>query len=372
MLLSSEDPTVRVMLIGNRVPPNIQRSLDHHGIAWCEITLTNLKEFLMNRNDEEFLHLFEFEDHISIRKFNKIESESQVYKVQTNPEPVYESAEDLVAKIKSSESYKKFRKILPMKIRNEEMAKEILNANLGKLNHGQLKDIIDLIDEPYPHIKNGKITKGPWFGRLLNSNTIYLSDESVDKLNSWFNVLTNSSISVEEKIELQINEPNKIRGLSVGFITLMLYILDKENYLIWFKGPHEALTLFYPDLKKYTGSSKQYSCYNVLTPQIAGHNLKNKLGLIKFGSYDTSRRKFTPEERLSILQEGEREGQAVTIRKYHIAPSLYTRWKHKYLHDGIYGLKDKHRKIDPELRAMGSWKMSDSAGSSLNKHLRSK
>ena len=25
--------------------------------------------------------------------------------------------------------------------------------------------------------------------------------------------------------------------------------------------------------------------YHVLTPQIAGHNLKNKLGLIKFGNY---------------------------------------------------------------------------------------
>jgi transposase-like protein len=66
----------------------------------------------------------------------------------------------------------------------------------------------------------------------------------------------------------------------------------------------------------------------------------------------TSRRKFTPEERLSILQEGEREGQASTIRKYHIAPSLYARWKHKYLHDGIYGLKDKHKRVDPALREL--------------------
>jgi RecB family endonuclease NucS len=30
MLLSSEDPSVRVMLVGNRVPPNLRRSLDHH------------------------------------------------------------------------------------------------------------------------------------------------------------------------------------------------------------------------------------------------------------------------------------------------------------------------------------------------------
>jgi putative transposase len=42
-----------------------------------------------------------------------------------------------------------------------------------------------------------------------------------------------------------------------------------------------------------------------------------------------TRRKFTPEDRLSILQEGEREGHAATIRKYHIAPSLYARWKHR-------------------------------------------
>lgn len=65
-----------------------------------------------------------------------------------------------------------------------------------------------------------------------------------------------------------------------------------------------------------------------------------------------TKRKFTPEERLSILQEGDREGQAATIRKYHIAPSLYSRWKLKYLQEGIIGLKDKHRKIDPEVRAL--------------------
>jgi putative transposase len=64
------------------------------------------------------------------------------------------------------------------------------------------------------------------------------------------------------------------------------------------------------------------------------------------------RRKFTPEDRLSILQEGEREGQASTIRKYHLAPSLYARWKRKYLNEGIYGLKDKHKKSDPALQAL--------------------
>ena len=32
--LSSENPDIRVMLIGNRVPPNISKTLDHHGFEW--------------------------------------------------------------------------------------------------------------------------------------------------------------------------------------------------------------------------------------------------------------------------------------------------------------------------------------------------
>ncbi len=61
MLLSGEDPTIRVMLIGNRVPPNIQKSLDHHGIAWKEISFAKLRIFLAEKNDVGFLKLFDTE-----------------------------------------------------------------------------------------------------------------------------------------------------------------------------------------------------------------------------------------------------------------------------------------------------------------------
>lgn len=47
MLLSADDPSVRVMLVGNRVPPNIRKALDHHGIAWCEIPFQQLQRYLM-------------------------------------------------------------------------------------------------------------------------------------------------------------------------------------------------------------------------------------------------------------------------------------------------------------------------------------
>jgi transposase-like protein len=64
------------------------------------------------------------------------------------------------------------------------------------------------------------------------------------------------------------------------------------------------------------------------------------------------KRKFTPEERLSILQECDREGQSVTIRKYNLSPSLLQRWKQKYLAKGIAGLNPSYHRVDPEKRAL--------------------
>ena len=60
-LLSPDNPDLRVMLVGTRVPPNLRRSLEHHGFECKEISITGLKEYLSTQNDEEFLSLFEDE-----------------------------------------------------------------------------------------------------------------------------------------------------------------------------------------------------------------------------------------------------------------------------------------------------------------------
>jgi len=94
MLLSAENPTIRVMLVGNRVPPNIQRSLDHHGIAWKEITLSDIKVLLERKNDKEFFKLFKngqetprFQEKMNVFSAGvKIRKESSgVWIFQTNP-----------------------------------------------------------------------------------------------------------------------------------------------------------------------------------------------------------------------------------------------------------------------------------------------
>ena len=65
-----------------------------------------------------------------------------------------------------------------------------------------------------------------------------------------------------------------------------------------------------------------------------------------------TRRSFTPEERLSLIQEAEREGYMETCRKYNLSPTLLSRWKQKYQAKGAEGLKPSYRRIDPEVRAL--------------------
>ena len=71
MIISYDDPSVRVMLIGTRVPPNLQRSLDHHGIAWKEISHSKLKEFLVEKQDNDFVKLFNDENQVVFEKIDK-------------------------------------------------------------------------------------------------------------------------------------------------------------------------------------------------------------------------------------------------------------------------------------------------------------
>jgi transposase-like protein len=65
-----------------------------------------------------------------------------------------------------------------------------------------------------------------------------------------------------------------------------------------------------------------------------------------------TRRHFTSEEKLSILQESERHGHTETCRKYNLASSVLTNWRRKYLSNGKEGLKGNYRRVDPNARAL--------------------
>lgn len=55
-ILSEKDPSARVMLIANRIPLNLKKAMDHHGIEYKEITNKQLFEFLEKR-DQQLLNI---------------------------------------------------------------------------------------------------------------------------------------------------------------------------------------------------------------------------------------------------------------------------------------------------------------------------
>ena len=65
-----------------------------------------------------------------------------------------------------------------------------------------------------------------------------------------------------------------------------------------------------------------------------------------------AKRTFSPEDRLSLLQEAEREGFSETSRKHNLSPAMLYGWKKKYLAKGAEGLKPAYKRVDPEVRAL--------------------
>ena len=47
------------MLVGSRVPPAFQKSMDYYGVEWKELNPSQLKEFMAGKNNKEFLKLFD-------------------------------------------------------------------------------------------------------------------------------------------------------------------------------------------------------------------------------------------------------------------------------------------------------------------------
>lgn len=66
--VSQDDSSVRVMLIGTRVPQNLRRSLDHHGFEWLELTPQVLRDFLRGQGDHVRLRYFDddFVEHANV------------------------------------------------------------------------------------------------------------------------------------------------------------------------------------------------------------------------------------------------------------------------------------------------------------------
>ena len=65
-----------------------------------------------------------------------------------------------------------------------------------------------------------------------------------------------------------------------------------------------------------------------------------------------SRRKFSVDQKLQIIQEADQNGITQTLRKHNLSHSVFLRWKNQFNTGGAGSLKPQYHKIDPEVKAL--------------------
>lgn len=65
-----------------------------------------------------------------------------------------------------------------------------------------------------------------------------------------------------------------------------------------------------------------------------------------------TRRQFSVEQKLAILNEADQNGVTQTLRKHSLSHSVFLRWKNQFNSGGTGSLKPQYHKVDPELRAL--------------------
>lgn len=181
--------------------------------------------------------------------------------------------DDVVRSLRASADYDYFKRyILDGKTRNETEARTIIKENIGRLTREDLKDVIKLVDYRYyndapPRDKHLRPHRGGrWFYRLLGpmNTRKLLEDEDEQKINQWFDLLVNDKYSASHKIDTLRREPYKISGIAHGFITLMLYLLNKAQYTVWFEELHKGLRRVcdLEEFKSKTLMGGQYEIFN--------------------------------------------------------------------------------------------------------------
>ena len=65
-----------------------------------------------------------------------------------------------------------------------------------------------------------------------------------------------------------------------------------------------------------------------------------------------TRRSFSVEQKLQIIQEADQIGVTQVLRKHNLSNSVFLRWKNQFNEGGAVSLQPQYKKVDPELRAL--------------------
>ena len=261
--VSSDDPNVRVMLVGNRVPENLRRSLDHHGFEWRELTTNFLVDFLKSKSDLELLNRIAPEEFLandafinkpySNRKVKPLSSKQAVVTSVPLAIPSKEAVERAIALIR--EEYLEDSSFHTVRLQNEANAKEMLDMTLGRMSPEDIRRFLGYVNTESIKGKIGLTRFGRHFTNIITGQICGFPNE----FNKWIGTLWRA-----EEDDLQgalanflINAP--IKGAGTLLPTFVLYLRKPAAFNIWTKKLEENLAATLP--KGQTPGKSQHERY---------------------------------------------------------------------------------------------------------------
>lgn len=267
--VSSDDPDVRVMLVGNRVPENLRRSLNHHGFEWRELTVTFLVNFLKQVGDKTLIDRFPKEEVVLDESITRIESKSKqsnLSQAKAQSTLQVKNPKDLIVKLLKSPSGEKFRTIeLHHKIEREQNAWKLIQENKGSYCKEMLNEFFDMVDKDTHNRR--------WFGSLLAApNRNLILNNSPEQFSRWIEVLLFSDLEPSRSLNICINDIG-IKGARNGLATLMLYLSNPKKYNIWLPAIEQGVVIL-GLISKFNGSDygSYYRSFNEAVIQIRDEN----------------------------------------------------------------------------------------------------
>lgn len=228
MILSAEDPAVRVMLIGTRVPLNIQKALDHHGIAWKELKITQLKEYLASVDDRELLSRITEEFDQSYSTISKNHKGIPVERNKIDGDTIGRA----VARIR--EEYLDDPYFHSVRIEAEAEAKEMLDTILNVMSPTDIH-IQRFLEYMNTENIKGK-TKLTRFGGHFTNIVARQICECPDTFKEWIGTLWRAEEDDLQKVltNFLLNAP--INGAGKLLPTFVLYLRKPTAFNIWTKA----------------------------------------------------------------------------------------------------------------------------------------
>ncbi|MBT5427368.1 MAG: DUF91 domain-containing protein [Bacteroidetes bacterium] len=269
--VTPDDPDVRTMLIGNKVPVNFRNSMNNHGIEWREFPISFLVNFLKGKDQYELLNRFTEED-LALSDKSNLQHQSRNLKRRPinqnatkgfNPlsdtiRPSNEAIKRAVESIR--EEYLKHASFHSVRNGAEEAAKKILDRKNGRMSTEDIKNFLHYLNTENIKGKTGTTR----FGRQVTNIQSSQICNSPDQFNKWIGKLW--VVEEDNVIRSLANffSESPIKGARTLLPTFILYLRKPGVYNIWTENLAFKLNLAIPDnvTEQAIDQIEQYERFN--------------------------------------------------------------------------------------------------------------